>query len=64
MPARLVHDPAMAALFLFILGALRAALRSRTDLLLENLAYARKSNLPNIIEVFVGGVHMCAFGLL
>jgi hypothetical protein len=54
----------MAALFLFILGALRAALRSRTDLLLENLAYARKSNLPNIIEVFVGGVHMCAFGLL
>jgi len=24
----------------------------------------RKSGLPNIIEVFVGDVHMCALGLL
>ncbi|HEX7499636.1 MAG TPA: hypothetical protein VF524_04945, partial [Polyangia bacterium] len=33
-----MHDPVMAALFLCILGALRAALRSRRDLVLENLA--------------------------
>ena len=25
---------------------------------------ARRSNLPNIIEVIIGGVHVCALGLL
>jgi hypothetical protein len=33
-----MHHPAMAALFLSLLGALRSALRTRTDLALENLA--------------------------
>ena len=33
-----MHDPAMDALFMSLLGALRSAFRTRADLALENLA--------------------------
>ena len=33
-----MHDPAMAALFMSLLGAMRSAFRTRAELALENLA--------------------------
>lgn len=42
----IVHDSAMATLFLCLFCALRAALRSRTDLVLEDLALRQQSGQP------------------
>ena len=38
MTVVLMHDPAMVALFMSLLGALRSAFRTRAELALENLA--------------------------
>ena len=41
-----MHDPAMAALFMSLLGSLHSAFRTRAELALENLALRQQLTKP------------------
>ena len=54
-----MHGPAMAALFMSLLGALRSAFRTRAELALENLAL--RQQLANLLWLAKTPSATCVF---